>query len=137
MTILSRFLCRGTIGQPFSFSRLLAGARRVLVIPPAGLAEMLHVYPALTLLRQALPHSRIIAVMEHEQVELLRDGNPVDDIIEFPQGGGFKGLRSYRKLILEIKERMAEAAFHFDFRSEFHRLFLPLLAGVNLSLIHI
>lgn len=55
LSVASKLFARGNIDQPFSLSDLRENARRVLTIAPAGLAEMLLLYPALSLLRKALP----------------------------------------------------------------------------------
>jgi ADP-heptose:LPS heptosyltransferase len=120
------------INQPFSLGRIAQSARRVLVVPPAGLAEMLLMYPALSLLRTALPDSRIICLVDDGQAELLRDDGIVDDTIVFPRFRGAKGMFQYRSFISEIRERMFEAVFYFDFRYEFYRVLLPGVCGARL-----
>jgi ADP-heptose:LPS heptosyltransferase len=52
--------------------RLASSARRVLVVPAEGLAEMLLAYPAISMLRGALPESRIICLVGDGQAEILR-----------------------------------------------------------------
>jgi ADP-heptose:LPS heptosyltransferase len=118
--------------EPFSLGRLASSARRVLVVPPEGLAEMLQVYPAMTLLRGALPESRLICLVEGGQAEILR-GNPiVDDMVEFPKVRGTRGIWKYRAFLSELRERMIEAVFYFDFRYDFYKVMLPLLSGARL-----
>jgi ADP-heptose:LPS heptosyltransferase len=119
------------LNQPFSLGRLAHSARRVLVIPPAGLAEMLHVYPAITLLRKALPDSRIICLVQGGQDEVLRNQVPVDDMIEFPEFGGARALWEYRPFVSEVRDRMIEAAFYFDFRYDLYRVLLPFACGAR------
>jgi ADP-heptose:LPS heptosyltransferase len=132
LTVASKLLCRGNIDQPFSLSELRESARRVLAVAPAGLAEMLLLFPALTLLREALPSSRIICIVEGNQTEILRGENVVDDYVQFPRLKGTKGLMTYKALVSDIRDRAVEAAFYFDFRYDFYRQFLPLLAGARL-----
>lgn len=132
LTVASRLFCRGHIDQPFSLSELRASARRVLIIAPEGLAEMLMLYPALTLLRKALPSSRMICIGEADQADMLRGEAVIDDFVEFPKLKGTRGLMTYRALVADIRDRAVEAAFYFDFRYDFYRQFLPLLAGARL-----
>jgi ADP-heptose:LPS heptosyltransferase len=132
LSIASKLFARRNIDQPFSLSDLRESARRVLTIAPVGLAEMLLLYPALTLLRKALPDSRLICIVEGNQPDLLRGEALVDDFVQFPELKGTRGVMTYRSLVADIRDRAVEAAFHFDFRYDFYRQFLPLLAGVRL-----
>lgn len=118
--------------EPFSLGRLASTARRVLVIPPKGLAEMLLVYPALSLLKSALPESRIICLVENGQGEILRGNDIVDDLVDFPKVHGTRGIWSYRAFLSDMRERMVEAVFCFDFRHDFYRVILPVLSGARL-----
>jgi ADP-heptose:LPS heptosyltransferase len=122
------------INQPFSLGRLAQSARRVLVIPGSGLAEMLLIYPALTLLRNQLPESRIICVVDDGQADIFRNLDVVDDFMVFPRVQGARGVWAFRPFLAEIRERMIEAVFYFDFRFEFYRVLLPLLSGARLRL---
>lgn len=135
MGLGTRFFGRKNLDQPFSLGRLAHSARRVLVIPPAGLAEMLHVYPAITLLRKALPDSRIICLVQDGQDEVLRNQVSVDDMIEFPEFTGASGLWEYRPFVAEVRDRMIEAAFYFDFRYDLYRVLLPLACGARSRLV--
>lgn len=135
MGLATKFFGRKNLNQPFSLGRLAHSARRVLVIPPAGLAEMLHVYPALTLLRKALPDSRIICLVSGGQDEVLRNQVPVDDMIDFPEFSGARALWEYRPFISEMRDRMIEAAFYFDFRYDLYRVLLPFLSGARSRLV--
>lgn len=132
LSIASRMFARKNIDQPFSLSELRRSARRVMAIAPVGLAEMLHLYPALTLLRKALPNSRLICVAESGQAELLRGETLVDDFVQFPELKGTRSVLTYRSFVSDIRDRAVEAAFYFDFRYDFYRQFLPLLAGARL-----
>lgn len=132
--ITSRLFGSKNIDQPFTLSKLAQSARRVLVVPPVGLAEMLLIYPAVTLLRAALPESRIICLVEDGQADIFRDHDVVNDFVEFPKLHGPGGLWGYRPFIAEIRERMVEAAFYFDFRYDFYRVILPILSGARLRL---
>jgi heptosyltransferase-2 len=118
--------------EPFSLGRLASSARRVLVVPPEGLAEMLLAYPAVSLLRSALPESRIICLVDNGQSELLRGNGIVDDIVDFPRVRGTRGLWSYRAFVADMRERMIEAVFCFDFRYDFYKVILPVLSGARL-----
>jgi ADP-heptose:LPS heptosyltransferase len=118
--------------EPFSLGRLASTARRVLVIPPQGLAEMLLMFPALSLLKNALPESRIICLVEDGQGEILRGNEIVDDLVEFKGVHGTRGIWSYRTFVADMRERMVEAVFCFDFRYDFYRVMLPVLSGARL-----
>jgi len=131
LSLAGKVFARKNIDRPFALSQLRESARRVLVIAPAGLAEMLLLYPALTVLRKSLPESRLICLVEGNQAELLRDRSIVDDLITFPDLKGTRGLMTYRSLVADIRDRAVEAAFYFDFRHDFYRQFLPLLAGAR------
>ena len=120
------------VDQPFSLARLEQSARRVLVIPAEGLAEILLLYPALTLLRKALPESRIICLADPEQADVFRNLSIVDDFIGLPKLKGAGGILGYRPFVSDIRERMPEAVFYFDFRYDFYRVLLPLLSGAKL-----
>jgi ADP-heptose:LPS heptosyltransferase len=132
--IASKLFGRKVVNQPFSLGRLALSARRVLVVPPSGLAEILLAYPALTLLRSALPDSRILCLIDDGQGEVLRNTDAVDDTLDFPDFKGAKGLLDYRPFVAEVRERMIEAVFYFDFRYEFFRVLLPALSGARLRL---
>jgi ADP-heptose:LPS heptosyltransferase len=132
LSVASKLFARESIDQPFSLSELRESTRRVLIIAPAGLAEMLLLYPALTLLRKSLPSSRMICIVEGNQADILRGYAVVDDFVEFPRLKGTRGLMTYRSLVADIRDRAVEAAFYFDFRYDFYRQFLPLLAGARL-----
>jgi ADP-heptose:LPS heptosyltransferase len=123
------------INQPFSLGRIAQSARRVLAVPASGLAEMLLTFPALSLLRTALPDSRIICLVEDGQADLLRDSAVVDDTLVFPKFKGARGMFQYRPYVSEIRERMFEAVFYFDFRHEFYRVLLPAVSGARLRVI--
>ena len=118
--------------EPFSLGRLASSARRVLIVPADGLAEMLLVYPAVSLLRQALPESRIICLVEDGQGEILRGNGLVDDLVEFPKVRGTRGIWNYRSFVGDLRERMIEAVFCFDFRYDFYKVILPILSGAKL-----
>jgi ADP-heptose:LPS heptosyltransferase len=118
--------------EPFSLGSLAHRARRVLVVPPSGLAEMLLVYPALVVLRKSLPDSRIICLAEEGQAELLKGEDIVDNVLEFPEFKGTGAIWRYRTFVSEIRERMIEAIFYFDFRYDFYRVMLPALCGAKL-----
>jgi ADP-heptose:LPS heptosyltransferase len=132
LSIASKMFARKNIDRPFSLSELSRSTRRVLAVPPVGLAEMLLLYPALTLMRKALPNARIICVAEGSQAELLRGEALVDDFVQFPELKGTRGVLTYRSFVADIRDRAVEAAFYFDFRYDFYRQFLPLLAGARL-----
>jgi ADP-heptose:LPS heptosyltransferase len=118
--------------EPFSLGRLASSARRVLVVPPEGLAEMLLAYPAISLLRTALPESRMICLVEEGQGEILRGNGIVDDLVEFPKVRGTRGIWNYRDFVADMRDRMIEAVFCFDFRHGFYRMILPVLSGARL-----
>jgi ADP-heptose:LPS heptosyltransferase len=118
--------------QPFSLGRIAQSARRVLAVPASGLAEMLMTYPALSLLRSALPDSRIVCLVDDGQVDILREGGVVDDTLVFPRFKGPSGMFRYRPYVSELRERMFEAVFYFDFRYEFYRVLLPAVSGAHL-----
>ena len=132
--VASRLFGGKNMNQPFSLSRLAQSARRVLVVPPEGIAEMLLLYPALSLLRSALPESRIICLVGEGQAEVFRDRAVVDDFVEFPKLSGARAMWGYRSFVSEIRERMIEAVFYFDYRYDFYRVILPLLSGARLRL---
>lgn len=114
-------------GERFSLAKITQSARRVLVIPPSGLAEIMLIYPAMTVLRKALPDSKIVCLLEREQVEVLRNLSGIDEYIDLPDLSGISGIRNYMSLIADVKEKMIEAVFFFDFRRDFYRMVLPLL----------
>ena len=120
--------------EPFSLGRLASSARRVLVVPPEGLAEMLLAYPAISMLRGALPESRIICLVGNGQADILRGSSIVDDLVEFPKIRGTRGIWNYRAFVSDMRERMIEAVFCFDFRYDFYKVILPTLLGARLRL---
>jgi ADP-heptose:LPS heptosyltransferase len=130
--IASKIFSSKDANQPFSLARIAQSAKRVLVVPPYGLAEMLLLYPALTLLRSVLPESRVICLVQDGQSDLFRSIDLVDDFVDFPKISGARGIWGYRPFVAEIRERMVEAAFYFDFRHDFYRVVLPLLSGARL-----
>ncbi len=132
--IASKIFGSKNVDQPFSLARIAQSARRVLVVPPEGLAEMLLLYPALTLLRSALPESRIICLVQGGQADIFRNLDIVDDFVDLPKLKGAGGILGYRPFVAEIRERMPEAVFYFDFRYDFYRVLLPLLCGAKLRL---
>ncbi|MFH1313593.1 MAG: hypothetical protein ABIJ00_10275 [Candidatus Eisenbacteria bacterium] len=132
--VASRLFGGKRVNQPFSLAKLAQSARRVLIVPPDGIAEMLVLYPALTMLRSALPESRIICLVQNGQAEIFRDRSVVDDLVEFPKLTGAGAVWGYRSFVSEIRERMVEAVFYFDYRHDFYRVILPLLSGARLRL---
>lgn len=118
--------------EPFSLGRLASSARRVLIVPADGLAEMLLTYPAVSLLRQALPESRMICLVSEGQSEILRGNGIIDDFVEFPRVRGTRGVWGYRSFVSDMRERMIEAVFCFDFRYDFYKVILPILLGARL-----
>jgi len=120
------------IEEPFSLARIAQSARRVLIIPARGLAEMLLTYPALSLLRKSLPESKIICLVEGAQAEILRNFGVVDECVDFPDFRGTRALLKYKPFVDSIRERMVEAAFYFDFRQDFYRIILPMVSGARL-----
>ncbi len=127
-----RFFGGKSVNEPFSLGRLALSARRVLIMPPEGLAEMLLAYPALTFLRGALPESRIICLVGDGQAEILRGNGIVDDLVDFPKVHGTRGIWNYRAFVADMRERMVEAVFCFDFRYDFYKVILPILCGARL-----
>jgi ADP-heptose:LPS heptosyltransferase len=132
--VASRLFGGKNINQPFSLGRLAQSARRVLVVPAEGIAEMLVLYPALSMLRSALPESRIICLVGDGQAEVFRGRAVVDDFVDFPKLGGAAAVWGYRSFVSEIRERMIEAVFYFDYKYDFYRVILPLLSGARLRL---
>jgi len=104
------------------------------VVPPEGLAEMLLAYPAISMLRGALPESRIICLVGNGQADILRGSGIVDDLVEFPKIRGTRGIWNYRAFVSDMRERMIEAVFCFDFRYDFYKVILPTLLGARLRL---
>lgn len=118
----------------FSLARIAQSARRVLIIPPSGLAELLLTFPAITVLRKALPEAKIACLLEKQQMDVLRNFSEVDEYIEMPNLSGIGGLKSYRWLIRDIRERMIEAVFFFDFRWDPYRILLPILIDAKVRI---
>lgn len=104
------------------------------MVPPEGLAEMLLAYPAISMLRGALPESRIICLVGNGQADILRGSGIVDDLVEFPKIRGTRGIWNYRAFVSDMRERMIEAVFCFDFRYDFYKVILPTLLGARLRL---
>lgn len=132
LKIAAKILGNEHTNEPFSLARIGQSARRVLIVPAKGLAEILLTYPALSLLRKSLPESRIVCLVEGAQAEVLRNFGIVDEFVELPRFAGARGLFTYKAFVKTIRERMAEAAFCFDFRQDFHRIMLPMLSGARL-----
>ncbi len=121
-------------GDRFSLARIAQSARRVLVIPPSGLAEVMLTYPAISILRKALPESKIACLIEREQMDVLRGFADIDEYIELPDLSGMKAMGNYRALIADVKEKMIEAVFFFDFRWDFYRMVLPILCDAKVRI---
>ncbi len=132
LKIAARILGNEHANEPFSLARISQSARRVLVVPAEGLAEILLTYPALSLLRKCLPESKIMCLVQGAQVEVLRNFGTVDEFVELPTFSGARGFFRYKTFVKDIRARMAEAAFCFDFRQDFHRIMLPMLSGARL-----
>lgn len=77
----------------------LSACRRVLVIKPSSLGDLVHTLPSVHLLKQRFPHWEI-SWLAHPAFAPLLEGNPdLKEIIPFPrhQFRGLGGLWSFRK----------------------------------------
>jgi ADP-heptose:LPS heptosyltransferase len=56
-------------------------------------------------------------------------------MIDFPEFTGARAIWEYRPFVSEMRDRMIEAAFYFDFRYDLYRVLLPYLCGARSRLI--
>src|SRR6185436_14406867 len=86
----------------------MARPREIVVIKPSSLGDVVHTLPAVALLKQHWPESRIRWLINSEWKPLL-EGNPhIDEAIPFPRRD-FRGLRGCFKIgpwARELRERV-------------------------------
>jgi lipopolysaccharide heptosyltransferase I len=87
-------------------------ARRIALIKPSALGDIVHSLPVLTALRQRYPEAHITWVVNRGYEPLLRGHPDLDATLPFDRsasrGGWMRGFRNYRSFISEVRQQ------HFD-----------------------
>jgi ADP-heptose:LPS heptosyltransferase len=81
---------------------------KILVVRNDKLGDFMLAYPSFALLKQALPHSRIIALIPHYTRDMAMACPWIDEIILDPPQDS--GLRKLRKTLKEIRQKHIEFA---------------------------
>ena len=103
----SRRLCDAVLRPP-PLSRLEGLPRRILVIRPYFLGDIVLCLPVAQALRRACPDARISWLCRTEWIPLLQGHTPVDEVIPFPERGTkewfvfLRGLRGRFDLVLSL-----------------------------------
>jgi lipopolysaccharide heptosyltransferase I len=83
--------------------------REILVIKPSSLGDIVHTLPAVSLLKQAWPQSRLRWLVNSEWMPVL-DSNPrIDELVEFPRRN-FRGLAGWARIPAWAKSLAREKA---------------------------
>jgi heptosyltransferase-1 len=95
---LQRFPGRRNLGEGHYLN-----PKSILIIKPGSLADIVHMLPAVALLREAHPHAEITWVIDAELAPLLR-GNPDINHVHFLPRGKFRGLGAPTGLLPWLKK---------------------------------
>ena len=92
----------------FNFSPL----KKILIIKPSSLGDVVHALPAVALVRDAYPEAEITWVINPEFAPLLRGNPDVDHIHVFPRGefrglGAPRSLRPWLKITRQLRPDLA------------------------------
>lgn len=90
--------------------------RRVLVVKPSSLGDVVHALPAVHLLKQTHPHWQISWLVNTEWAPLL-EGNPdLTAVIPFPRNSfrGISGLRALKEWLKNLKIDQPDLALDFQ-----------------------
>jgi lipopolysaccharide heptosyltransferase I len=84
-------------------------ARRVALLKPSALGDIVHSLPVLTALRRRFPHAHLTWVVNRGYEPLLRGHPDLDDTLPFDRGaarGGWgRALGYYRRFLSEMRQR--------------------------------
>jgi len=83
-------------------------ARRVCVIKPSALGDVVQTLPLLPVLRERFPRARIAWVINSGLANLLEMHPDLDDIIRFERQGS---LRSWMRLLRDLRDREFDLVF--------------------------
>src|ERR1700681_2361007 len=82
-------------------------ARRIVLLKPSALGDIVHSLPVLTALRRRFPQSHIRWVVNQGYADLLNGHPDLDEALVFDRsaarGGLLRGARSYARLADEIR----------------------------------
>ena len=82
-------------------------ARRIVLLKPSALGDIVHSLPVLTALRRRFPQSHIRWVVNQGYADLLNGHPDLDEVLVFDRsaagGGLLRGARSYARLADEIR----------------------------------
>jgi lipopolysaccharide heptosyltransferase I len=102
-------------------------ARRIALIKPSALGDIIHSLPVLTALRYRFPHAHITWVVNRGYEPLLRGHRDLDETLPFDRGGVRGGwgrsVSYYRRFLADLRRR------HFDLVIDLQGLFRSGLIG--------
>src|SRR5262249_58666126 len=84
-------------------------ARRIALIKPSALGDIVHSLPVLTALRHRFPHAHITWIVNRGYEPLLRGHRDLDDTLPFDRAatrnGWRRSLAYYRHFLSELRRR--------------------------------
>ncbi|HVS40155.1 MAG TPA: glycosyltransferase family 9 protein [Gemmataceae bacterium] len=124
--------------MPPANSRLLPpparlDARRIALLKPSALGDIVHSLPVLTALRRRFPHARIHWVVNLAYADLLRGHPDLDDVLTFDRSGRRGGLlgaaRSFVELTVQLRRLRPDLVV--DLQGLFRTGLLAFLSGAS------
>jgi lipopolysaccharide heptosyltransferase I len=84
-------------------------ARRIALLKPSALGDVVHSLPVLTALRRRFPHAHISWVVNRAYADLLRRCPDLDDVLAFDRGatrrGPWAAAAAYLRLAADLRRR--------------------------------
>jgi len=90
------------------FGRHVSSARRICLVKPSALGDVVQTLPLLPLLKERFPEARISWVIRSELSGLLQEHPHLDEIIRFPRRGTWK---AWWRLLRFLRERAFDIVF--------------------------
>lgn len=82
--------------------------RRICVIKPSALGDVVQSLPLLPVLRERFPHAKISWVINHEFADLLDGHSHLDELFHFHRRGG---ASQYLQLLQDLRQRQFDLVF--------------------------
>ena len=106
-------------------------ARRIVLLKPSSLGDIVHSLPVLTALRRRFPHAHIRWVVNQSFAELLRGHPDLDEVLTLDRGaarrGLWRGARSFSRLAEQIRRLRPDLVI--DLQGLFRTGLLALASG--------
>jgi lipopolysaccharide heptosyltransferase I len=108
-------------------------ARRIVLLKPSALGDIIHSLPVLTALRRRFPHAHIRWVVNLTYADLLRGHPDLDEVLTFDRGGRRAGFGGATRSFLELAEqvRRLRPDLVIDMQGLFRTGLLALLSGAG------